>query len=35
MSPVPRSGKNYPIPGSSLPEIIPQVAAKRTTAVRW
>ena len=28
---VPGSRKNYPIPGSSLPEIIPELRAKRTT----
>ena len=30
---VPGSVKNYPIPGSSLPEIIPEVTAKWPTAV--
>jgi len=25
---VPGSGKNYPIPGNSLPKIIPEVSAK-------
>jgi len=28
-----RSGKNYPIPGSALPKIIPKVTAKRMTAI--
>jgi len=28
---VPRSNKNYPIPGNSLSEIVPKPAAKRTS----